>query len=107
LLGQSYSRVGTPDWPAVELTEKIRILTKASFHEIPEKIIRKLEPTKENEVISVTQIKSIIGKIPKNKENVLTELENLLKENLVEASKIRKILRDFNNNSTIKNSIQN
>jgi hypothetical protein len=107
LLGQSYSRVGTPDWPAEELKEKIKTLTKTSFHEVPEKIIKKLDPTKDDEIFSVMQIKSIIDKIPKNKDIVASELENLLRKNLVEASIIRKIMRDFSNSSVVKKSIQN
>lgn len=88
LIGQLYSRVGTPDWKKRELTSKINneiegTVLWLSDSEVTEliELCKKHEEDQPNEVIDTNKLKLLLTKIPKKKDIVIQRVLDVASQN--------------------------
>lgn len=85
LVGQKYSRVGTPDWPEEELNSKIDEVVSNTAVWVDDKLIdkikkeiKKIEKDEPEKIIGTDDLAKIISKLPSKKKQVIDAFIELL-----------------------------
>lgn len=113
MVGKIYSRVGTRDWPASELRQKIdNLLTGAAvwvpdrkFDRLKRSIKRKLKENPEF-ALSEHDLLDKIGRLPSKREVVLSEIVAMAKEFIAEADKLEGFRRSVESSTVIQTELK-
>lgn len=108
LVGQMYSRVGTPDWDSKNLIKKVNgILNNDIAIWIPDDKLKSLEKeydklSGENPRMTQADISNAINKLPTRKQKVLKQTEQILTEVLGNDHKdVEKLLQRLGNDAAL------
>lgn len=111
LVGQKYSRVGTPDWDKDELGRRVQqvisdtaVWVEDSQFEKVKKVIKRIEKEEPDKIIDIEQLKEIISSIPQKKMMAIDSIiELLVAEKILPDAQdpaVKKLRKILNNNPT-------